>query len=303
MNLAKATGPPAPEVMRRQLRATLRRHREDASLTQREVADSLDWSVSKLIRIETGAVGVAPTDVRALLGLYKVADQAHVDELVELARGSRTKSFSQYRDVYSQASLTLFANEDAAQAIYKYEPHFVPGLLQTEEYARTLLIGLGYDESSVERRVTGRLERQELLEKEDRLELHYILGEAAVRHMVGGPRVMANQLAALKYISTHRSGIHLQILPFSAGAHPRMGESFTILEFADPGLDDLIYLETTVSESVSREDPELVADYRRDFVMLQEMACSTEDFSSILEKLGTDMAIPLGDSQKRARSP
>jgi ribosome-binding protein aMBF1 (putative translation factor) len=105
----------APEVLRRRLKDALRKARENADLTQKAVAQQLDWSPSKIIRIEQGAVGVSSTDVRALLRLYGVDDESQVRELTELAKRSRKQSWSEYKDVYSQVSLTLFAYESAAK--------------------------------------------------------------------------------------------------------------------------------------------------------------------------------------------
>jgi transcriptional regulator with XRE-family HTH domain len=280
--LAASGASNSPEMMRRRLKTALRQYREAANFTQRAAAEYLDWSASKIIRIESGAVGITPTDLRALLGLYGIDDQKLVSELVELARGSRTQPWRQYSDVYSQASLTLFANEAAAQIIYKYESTVVPGLLQTEEYARALLEGLRTDIDYIDRRVSARLERQELLDREDRPDLQFILGEAAMSCVVGGRAVMARQLDLLKYIAT-RPRICIQVLPFSAGAHPGMGGAFTILEFADKNLDDLLYLENAGGESTDREDPDLIANYRRNFLALQEMACAPEAFGNIVD--------------------
>ena len=273
-----------PEVKRRRLKAALRHEREAASLSQKQVSEALDWSVSKIIRIEAGAVGLSATDLRALMDLYKIADEKRRAELTELARGSRKQSWSEYSDVYSVAARTLFGYEAAARAIYKYEPTFIPGLLQTEEYARALLQGAGHSEDEIERMVTGRLERQELLEQSPRPQLEFILGEAAVSRAVGGPGVMLHQLERLKDLA-RRPDISLQILLFDAGAHPRMGEAFTILEFADENLDDLIYLENAGRESVSREDPELVVAYRKDFVSLQGLATPGSDFAKVIDKI------------------
>lgn len=231
-----------PEVKRRLLKVALRHERDAAGLAQKQVADTLDWSVSKIIRIEAGAVGLSATDLRALMDLYKITDGRRQAELLELARGSRKQSWSEYSDVYSAAARTLFGYEAAAKAIYKYEPTFIPGLLQTEEYARALLEAGGHSDNEVERMVRGRLERQELIEQDPRPRLEFILGEAALSRAVGGVRVMLHQFEKLKDLAT-RPGISLQELPFEMGAHPRMGEAFTILEFADENLDDIIYLE------------------------------------------------------------
>lgn len=273
-----------PEVRRRRLKGTLRNAREAADLTQKDVATALDWHVSKLIRIEQGAVGITPVDLRALLGLYGITTEDQIEPLVELARGSRKQSWREYKGVYSPASLTLFANEPVAKSIYKYEPTFIPGLLQTEEYARALLEGMGHSESEIERMVSARLERQELLEKDPRPELDFILGEAAVSRAVGSRGIMRRQLERLKDLS-NRPGIRLQVLLFAKGAHPRMGGAFTILEFADSNLDDLLYLENAGGESVSREDPEVIADYRRDFIAIQEKATRIEDFTKTIDEI------------------
>jgi transcriptional regulator with XRE-family HTH domain len=281
-----------PEVKRRRLKAALRHEREAAGLSQKQVAETLDWSVSKIIRIEAGAVGLSATDLRALIGLYKITDENRQGELLALARGSRRQSWSEYSDVYSVAARTLFGYEAAAKIIYKYEPTFIPGLLQTEEYARALLKGLGYSEDEIERLVKGRLERQELLDQDSRPQLQFILGEATVSRPVGGRGVMLHQLERLKEIAA-RPGISLQILPFEAGAHPRMGEAFTILEFPDENLDDLVYLENAERESVSREDPDLTANYRRDFDVLQGLASPSKDFAMVIDRIAAvRLALP-----------
>jgi transcriptional regulator with XRE-family HTH domain len=281
-----------PEVMRRRLKVALRQEREAAGLTQKEAAEALDWSVSKILRIEQGAVAITPIDLRALLAVYKTVDEKRAAELVELARGSRKQSWSEYRDVYSAASLTLFGNEAAAKVIYKYEPTFIPGLLQTEEYARALLAGLGHGDDEIERMVSARLERQELLDREPRPQLQFILGEACVSWPVGGRRVMLHQLDRLKAMAM-RSDIQLQILPFSVGAHPRMGEAFTILQFADENVDDLLYLENAGGESVSRENPEVIARYFQDFFTLQAMAGDPANFAETIDAIEeTRLTIP-----------
>ena len=280
--MAEGSANSSPEIMRRQLKTALRQYRHEAGLTQQAAAHELDWSPSKIIRIESGAVGITPTDVRALLGLYGVQDSERAAELVELARGSRRPAWSQYQGVYSKASLALFANEAAAHSMYKYEPTVIPGLLQTEEYARALLKSLSHSSDKIERMVTARLERQELLEHNPDSELHFVIGEAAVRRPVGGHGVMANQLKRLKDFS-RRPKTFLQVLPFSVGAHPLMGVAFTILRFADMALDDLLYLETAIGESTFRDDPELTSNYQQDFLVLQGLACKPVVFERVID--------------------
>lgn len=273
-----------PAVLRRRLKAALRQERETAEFTQTEVADALDWSVSKIIRIEAGAVGLSVTDLRALMEQYKITSEKRQAELLELARGSKRQPWGEYSSVYSKEARMLFGYEAAAKIIYKYEPTFIPGLLQTEEYARALLKGMGRSEDDIESIVRGRLERQDLLDQDVRPELQFILGEAAVSRLVGGRGVMLHQLEQLKVLAK-RDGISLQILSFDAGAHPRMGEAFTVLEFRGESLDDLVYLENAGRETISYEDLEFVAAYRRDFIALQKLASSIKDFSMIVDRI------------------
>ncbi len=275
----------APEVMRRRLRLALRQAREEVGLTQKETAANLYWSVSKIIRIEQGVVPVAPTDVRALLALYAVTDKEKVDSLVDLALGSKKQPWDDYKGVYSPAALTLFGNESAARIISKYEPTYVPGLLQTPEYARTLLRGLGYSSSDVELMVTARIERQELLELDTRPKLDYIIGEGAISTEVGGPDIMLRQFERLKELGA-RDGISIHILPFSAGAHRRMADAFTILEFGDE-LDDLLYLENAGRETTTRDDQNLIAEYRSDFLDLEALSSKSGDLGRVLDDIAS----------------
>lgn len=198
--------------------------RQSAGPTQRAAAEAMEWGVSKIIRIEQGAVAITPIDLRALLAAYNVTDDKRVQELVDLARRSKRQSWSEYKEVYSQAALTLFGSEAAARSIYSYEPTFVPGLLQTEEYAQALLAGLGYSEEAVALIVNGRVERQEPLDLDVRPTVSFILGEAVVSRAVGGRRVMSRQLERIKELGT-RPAISLQVLPFSPGSHPRWARS------------------------------------------------------------------------------
>ena len=131
-----------PMAQRRRLRQELKRLRTEAGMTQREVAQALDWSPSKVIRIENGSVAVATTDLRALLMLFEMKDKRHEQELVEMARASKKQPWAQFRDVYSHEAIQYFAYEASASIIREYSNSWVPGLLQTEEYATALLSGV-----------------------------------------------------------------------------------------------------------------------------------------------------------------
>jgi hypothetical protein len=261
------------EVKRRRLRTALRQARGEASMTQKQAADALVWSISKIVRIEQGTVPVAPSDVRVMLETYGTEGD-RIRELVELAKGAReAKGWSEFSDVLSEESLELFGNESAAKVIYKYEPSVIPGLFQTQEYARALLRALGNSEDQIERRLAARTQRQQMLEAQDRPELDFILGEAALCRPIGGEDTMREQIAYLLELR-NQSGISLFLLPFAAGPHRSMGSAFTVLQFDDPLLPDLLYLENEERESVSRDEQGAIRRYLDLYVELQRMATS-----------------------------
>src|SRR4051812_20781342 len=243
-----------PAALRRRLRTELRRAREEASKTQRDVADALYWSPSKVIRIESGQVAVSVTDLKALLDLYGVDDRSKIDELVGMARQSRKQPWSQYRDVVTQEMATYYGYEASASIVRQFEVLFVPGLLQTEGYARAMLTGtFEEDEKTISRRIEARLERQELLNREDARELFFIVDEGAVRHVVGGPRVMAEQLERIVELG-RRPDITFRIVPFTLGAHVGFQGPFVLLEFPEPDDADVVYLEGRETASFRDDD-------------------------------------------------
>jgi transcriptional regulator with XRE-family HTH domain len=115
-----------PAALRRRLRTELRRARDDAQKTQRDVAEALFWSPSKVIRIESGQTGVSVTDLKALLDFYGVQDDAKVAELVEMARRSRKQPWSQYRDVVTAEGATYYGYEASASIVRQFEPLLIP---------------------------------------------------------------------------------------------------------------------------------------------------------------------------------
>lgn len=273
------------EVKKRRLRTALRQARVDKLMTQKDAADALVWSTSKIVRIEQGTVPVAPTDVRVMLQTYGVTDDNIIRELVELAKEAReTKGWSQFRDVLSQEALDLFGNEPAAKVIYKYEPSVIPGLFQTQEYARALLRALGNSEDQIERRLAVRAQRQQLLEASDRPELDFILGEAALCRPIGGEDAMREQIAYLLDLGS-QDGISLFLLPFAAGPHRSMGSAFTVLQFDDPLLPDLLYLENEEREHVSRDEQGAIRRYLDLYVELQRMAEDSGPLEECIKKI------------------
>ncbi len=277
-----ATDP--PEVMRRKVRNILRQEREQRGITQKAAAERVLWSQSKLVRIEAGVTPAAPADVRLLLMEYG-ADDDRVAEAVEIAKAARQPDeWETYKGVYSNAALNLFANERAATLIEKYEPTLIPGLFQTEEYARALLKQLGSNPDQIDAMVQGRLLRQEMLDSDDFPDLDVIIGEATVSRPVGGSKVMREQIEKLKELVRHKR-VTLHFMPFSKGAHPGLGSAFTILQFQDADLPDLVYLEGADRESIVRDDQVEVDRYNRRFAELRELADPSEDLPAVLDEI------------------
>lgn len=279
-----------PTVQRRRLRLELRRARDAAGLRQAEVADAMDWSPSKLIRIERGDVSISTNDLRALLNHYGVKDKAKVNGLLELARSARGTSFyEQHSDLLKPGFAEYLAYEASASVIRQYDPVLIPGLLQTEEYARGLFEGMSKaDPASADRGWAVRQHRQEVLDRESPPEMLFILDEAALRRQVGPGHAMSHQLKRIQELAA-APYINIQIIPFDRGAHPGMSGNFILLEFTDPNLDDLVHLENIDSVTI-RDDTELIARYLDRFVHLEGLSLREDESIDFLDMLISDMS-------------
>jgi transcriptional regulator with XRE-family HTH domain len=268
-----------PLLSRKRLRISLRRRREMRGLTQKQVADALDWSVSKVVRIESGAVRVSTTDLRALLALYQILEEEEVLRLVELARAARRPAwYREYESALDRDFDEYLSYESVAVTIETFQPLLIPGLLQTEDYARAVLTVNGA--SHIEDRLRLRFERQARLEREDGPFLHCVIDEAAMHRRVGGPAVMRKQLISLRDAIWAR--ISVGIIPFSSGAHPSMLEPFTVLEL-DPDEEGVLFREAATRTVTDREDHDLVAGYRRRFRRLREMSAEGEQARMLID--------------------
>jgi len=287
-----ASDRPSPVVQRRRLRAELRKARQDAGLTQEQVAAAMDWSLSKVIRIEAGSVGISTNDLKALLSYYQLDDPDKTEDLVVLAKAGRERSWwSGYRDIVSPGLLQLIGYEAASFIIRNFETMMVPGLLQTEEYARSVIPQFE-EGTSAERASTSveiRMRRQEQLDREDPPLLFFIVDEAALRRLVGGRDVMRRQLRHLTEMAA-KPNVTIEVVPFSVGAHPGLKGSFVIVEFPDPGDDDVLYLEERgdVIRGGISEDEEVLA-YREEFERLRELSLGPEGSVAYLSKLTDEM--------------
>jgi transcriptional regulator with XRE-family HTH domain len=248
-----------PSVYRRRLRNILRRTRESRGITQTTAAGAMSWSVSKLIRIETGIVTISVNDLKALLEYYGITEPKTVDDLISMTKNSRRQRHSWlavYRGTASDVFLTFLGHEDTAVRSYSFQPVLVPGLLQTDEYAAEVLkVTRG---SKDPKRITGLVElrtaRQErVFSRTDEIKLHYLLDESVVRRAVGGPELMKRQISRL-IESCQRDDLSIRIIPFRVGVYRSMRVPFVVLEFSEPEDEAVLYLEYPQGESLIKED-------------------------------------------------
>jgi transcriptional regulator with XRE-family HTH domain len=260
-----------PTVLRILLGAQLRRLREAKRISLTEAADVIRASHSKLSRLETGRVSFKDRDVADLLTFYGVTDEQDRQTLRSLARrASEPGWWHDYSDILPSWFEAYVGLEEAATQIRAYEVQFVPGLLQTNDYARAVtLLGHGAAPASeIERRVRLRLARQAVLTKPDPPSLWTVLDEAVLRRPVGPPAVMRGQLEHLREIA-RLPHVTIQILPFTAGGHAAAGGPFSILRFAEPDLPDVVYLEQLTS-ALYLDKPEVLDSY----LSVMEQVCT-----------------------------
>jgi len=272
----------SPTVRRRRLALELRRLRETAKLTCEEVAEHLECSASKISRVETGRVSVSPRDVRDMLALYGVSE-VQSESLVQLARDSRQKGWwHAYSDTIQPQFAAFIGLESAASEIRIYEVSLIPGLLQTEDYARSV-IGAGLvsgKPDDIERNVQLRMARQPALTRDDPPKLWAVLDEAALRRRVGGSGLMRLQLEHLLGMAK-LPNVAIQVIPFGGGAHPAMGRPYVVLVFPERVDTDVVYLED-LTRAMYLEDVDEVDRYNMFFNHLRATALSFDESSSLI---------------------
>lgn len=237
-----------PTVQRLVLGGHLRRLREQAHITTEQAAGVIRGSHSKISRMEHGRVGFKERDIADLLTMYGVTNGDEREALLKLAREANTPGWWQgYADILPHWVEPYFGLEAAASFIRNYELQFVPGLLQTEGYALSLIrLGNAPTEEDVLRRAEARMSRQDILRRETPPRVWAVVDEGALRRPIGGEKVMRDQLKHLIDMCDHPA-VTLQVLPFQVASHPAMGGPFTILRFSEPDLRDVVYIEQLTS--------------------------------------------------------
>ena len=246
-NLLEPPSAGGPTVLRILLGAQLRRLREAKRISLEEAGNVIRASHSKISRLETGRVGFKDRDIVDLLTYYGVTDERERETLRALAsRANSPGWWHDYSDVLPNWFEPYVGLEEAASQIRAYEVQFVPGLLQTEDYARAVTM-LGYSNPrEINRRVGLRIARQAVLTKPEPPSLWAVLDEAVLRRPIGGVAVMRKQLRHL-IEAAQRPNITIQVMPFNAGGHAAAGGPFSVLRFADYDLPDVVFLEQLTS--------------------------------------------------------
>ncbi|MEN3539241.1 helix-turn-helix transcriptional regulator [Microbispora sp. ZYX-F-249] len=238
-----------PTALRILLGSQLRKLRESKGISRDQAGQCIRASESKISRMELGRVGFKERDVADLLVLYGVEDEETRNVVMNLVeRANEPGWWHRFNDLLPSWFQAYVGLEEAAERIRTYEVQFVPGLLQTKEYARAVIMAgaVGAAPEEIARRVDLRLERQRILDGGNSPKFWAVIDEAALRRPIGGVDVMRGQIQHLIDLM-NQPNVTIQVIPFSYGGHAAEGGAFSILRFADPDLPDIVYVEQLAS--------------------------------------------------------
>lgn len=276
------TGKGNPVAQQRKLLSELKQAREAQRLTQDSVADALDWSTSKVIRIEQGKSGISVTDLRALLLHYGITEPARVDELVGLARATKRPAWmAKYRGLPKGFAQFIELESVAIRCRY-VQTSVIPGMLQTLRYATAIVAAGGVSGDDVQRGVDIRMHRQDLLGPNGP-EMFFVIDESALHRVIGGVEVMREQLNRIKELAA-TDQMTVQIVPFAAGMHPAMKGSFSILEINEDEDDYSLFLEELYRPSLVQDDSEVVREYLTLFYQLEKFALPASETPRVIHE-------------------
>jgi hypothetical protein len=270
-----------PGVLRLLLGGQLRKLREAAGITPEQAGYEIRGSRSKISRMEHGRVGFKQRDVADLLTLYGVTDELLRSGILSLARQANAQGWwSTYGDILPDWFEAYLGLEAAATLIRTFELQFVHGLFQTQGYARAVTV-LGHRAASgdeIDRRVSLRIKRQDLLTGKDAPRVWSVMDEAALRRPVGGHQVMREQLGRLIEVAG-LPNVTVQVMPFRRGGHAAAGGSFTVLRFGQPELPDVAYIEQLTS------------------ALYLERRADVDHYLEVMNRLSADALTPVGTTR------
>ncbi|MFI5492520.1 helix-turn-helix transcriptional regulator [Actinoplanes sp. NPDC051859] len=258
--------------------------------TLEEVAKAIEVHKTTVSRVERGTVAVNPRIVDKLLDFYGVEDRLMVASIRQLAEaGRRRKWWTDYRDVLHPKFQHVLGLEAEAVSLHAWEPSLVPGLLQTAEYARALVVAYqrGRDAAGIERTVKARMERQAILQREDAPLLQAVIGEAALHRVIGSREVMYAQLRQLAE-ATGQPNVQVQVLPFSAGAIMSEVGGLQVLRFADSAAGEVVCAEA-LTRSLYVDDREEVGLYRDAWEDVLAHAATRQESAEMIEAAAEEM--------------
>ena len=268
-----------PTVRGREVGARLRQLRCGLDLTTEAVAGKLLCSATKILRIETGARRASLRDVQDLCGIYGISKQ-ETEDLMRLASQAREPSWwTHYEDLRLSPYIGM---EQDAVAITVFSMYWVPALLQTEDYARAMITGIArkIEPPVLQQRIEARLRRQGLLNREKPPRYRALLDEAVLHRKVGGSSVMAEQLDKILWLAQDEKAT-VQVIPFEAGAHASTDSNFEFLEFGDPALRDIVFVEGLYSNQYQEKEAELER-YREAIEYLRDESMSPKDSLALI---------------------
>lgn len=279
---------------RRRLRSALRQLRGEAGLTQEQVATEMDWSLSKVIRIETGAVSVSTNDVRGLLNLFNVSDKAEIDRLVGLARTARQKPWwYAYRDHFAPAFQSYLDLEAGASSLKLYQPMIIPGLVQTEAYARAANQATAAEPMSpgqLDLEVEVRMRRQRaVLDREESPEIVVLLEQAVLMRNFGDATALEGELHHL-YELAQRPRVSIRVLPFTAPVSAGSFGAFIILDFEDEADGPAVYVEGFQNAQQVRSQQQQTAPFLRLFERLRLASLSDEESVELIRRTASQLS-------------
>lgn len=283
-----------PAVARRRVWMALRRARDAKGLTQGQVAEEMEWSLSKVMRIEKGEVNISVSDLRALLDYLDVNDPAEVKQLLDDARAARSErrtAGSAFRQHLTTATQQLLQYETEAVAIRQFSLVLIPGLLQTEAYARAIFQNVLEKESlspeTIEARIAIRMRRREsILDRPDPPQYLFLLDESVLGRPVGGPRVMGEQLLALLQ-AVRDTSVLVRVVPLAAAPTLATLGSFMILDLDGEG-NSALYREAFISDDISH-NPTIVGRHRELFEDLWASSLSDAETAERIESAARSM--------------
>ncbi|MFD7813223.1 helix-turn-helix domain-containing protein [Streptomyces sp. NPDC059785] len=280
--------PGSPTARRRRLSIELKKLRENSGRTCAQVGEALDWSGSKVNRMETGSGRVQPSDIDALCRFYQTSDELR-EFLKSLARQAKVRGWWQQHGTGVPEWFNIYIGlEQDASALRQYQCEVIPGLMQTESYASELhQTGKHMTSEARARAVRVRIERQAILTRPGGPSVWFIVNEGALRNVIGDRAVMREQLEGV-LAAADLPSVTVQVLPLDSGTYPATG-SFTMLGFPAPEDPDLVYRDG-ITDAVYLEGEHHVSEYTRAFDGLRAAALSPQRSAQLIKSVCKEYA-------------